>query len=185
MAEIVLVTGGARSGKSTFAEEYAKSISDKVLYIATSTPFDDEMKIRIRKHRERRPDKWQTVEAYRNLDSALDGKIKDRNVILLDCITVMISNLMMDCIKDWDNINEEDTVIAENTVSKELELLLESVSDFKGTLIIVTNEAGMGMVPVYASARLFRDMAGRANQKLARIADEVHLCVSGIPVRIK
>lgn len=185
MSNVILITGGARSGKSSFAEKLALDLNVRTTYVATSIPFDDEMKERVRLHKERRPNNWTTVEAYKDLDKALETVIDNTDVVLLDCITVMITNLMMDSIKAWDNISVEEASNIEKLVIFELDKLIDYFCKLDKTLIIVTNEVGLGIVPMYPSARLFRDMAGRANQKLASIANEVHMCVSGIPIKIK
>lgn len=185
MSKIIIITGGARSGKSSFAEKLALDMNMRTTYVATSIPFDDEMKERVRLHKERRPSEWNTVEAYKDLDIALNKVIDETDVVLLDCVTVMITNLMMDSISDWDNISVEDAGKVEKLVIDELDKLINYFEELDKILIIVTNEVGLGIVPMYPSARLFRDMAGRANQKLASTADEVHMCVSGIPLKIK
>ncbi len=185
MGRLILVTGGARSGKSSFAEKKAIETGNKILYVATSIPFDDEMKFRIKMHRLRRPSGWLTVEAYKNLDKAMESFIDEADGVLLDCVTVMVTNLMMDSIGDFDNISHKISKEAEELVDIEIGKLLDFVERTDKTFLIVTNEVGMGIVPVYPSARLFRDVAGRTNQKLAKAAAEAYFCVSGIPVRIK
>ncbi len=185
MGKIILVTGGARSGKSTFAEETAKKLGDNVLYIATSIAFDEEMKDRIRKHRAQRPASWDTVEAYKDLDRHLQGKLEGKHAVLLDCITVMVSNLMLERAYDWEGIAPEEINAVEDVVKTEIQKLIETAQHAPADFVIVTNELGMGVVPPTVLGRAVRDIAGRANQKLARTADEVYLCVSGIPVKIK
>lgn len=185
MGKLILITGGARSGKSTFAEDMAKKLGDRILYIATCIAFDDEMKLRIRKHREQRPIYWETVEAYRNIDLELKDKLDEKNAAMLDCITIMVTNLMMDKCQDWDSLETEETLDMESYVNCEVDKLLHVVKAGSLPFILVTNEVGMGVVPEYKSGRLFRDIAGRVNQNLAKAADEVYLCISGIPVRIK
>lgn len=185
MGRLVVVTGGARSGKSTFAEKIAKDCNCDVVYIATSIPFDDEMKARIKKHVEQRPANWKTVEAYRDLDKYL---AKDNNlpvVYLLDCITIMITNLMLEACHDWDKVSQREIDCVEANIKQEMEKLLKVVDEKDTTFILVTNEVGMGIVPENKLSRIFRDIAGRVNQMLAQAADEVYLCVAGIPVRIK
>lgn len=185
MGKLVLVTGGARSGKSSFAEEMAGKFGDNVLYIATSIPFDDEMRDRIQKHRERRPSCWETLEAYRDMDVKLTDRLGGKDAVLLDCVTIMVTNLMFEKKMDWDNVNPDEINEIEGFTGLEIEKLISVIRNDKVPFVIVTNEVGMGVVPEYPSGRAFRDIAGRVNQRLAREADEVYLCVSGIPVKIK
>ena len=181
MGKLILVTGGARSGKSGYAESLAAALGE-VTYIATAIPFDAEMQERIRLHRGHRPSNWKTIEAYRDLGSVLADL---SGAVLLDCMTIMVSNLMMDSETDWDNPNTQDAQMAEAVVNTQINDLLAGVNAMNGTLIIVTNELGMGLVPVYPFGRIFRDIAGRVNQRLARMADEAWFMVSGIPMRLK
>lgn len=185
MGRLILVTGGARSGKSSFAEETVSSFGDKILYIATATGMDDEMKERIRRHRLYRPTSWQTLEAFRNFDSALAGMLMGRDAVLLDCVTIMVSNIMLQKAMDWENFSVEDINGVEVEVTGQVETLLSIIKEAEIPFILVTNELGMGVVPPYALGRAVRDIAGRVNQQLARAANEVYLCVSGIPVKIK
>jgi len=182
---LILVTGGARSGKSTFAEEKIKGFGEKILYIATAIGFDDEMKERIRKHRLQRPESWDTLEAFRDFDKELPGVIKKYDAVLLDCVTVMVSNIMLQKAMDWENISTDDIREAEEEVDREIERLLSIVNESGVPSIMVTNELGMGVVPPTVLGRAMRDIGGRVNQKLAKAAQEVYLCVSGIPVKIK
>jgi adenosylcobinamide kinase / adenosylcobinamide-phosphate guanylyltransferase len=183
MGKIILVTGGARSGKSTYAEDIAKKIGGNILYVATSVPFDDEMMLRVKKHREQRPAMWDTIETYKDMDVNL--KPEGKSGVLVDCITIMVTNLMMDNCKDLNNISNTDILEVEECIKTQIEKLINLSKSSSIPFIIVTNEVGMGVVPEYPSGRLFRDVAGRANQMLAKVADEVYLCVSGIPVKIK
>jgi adenosylcobinamide kinase / adenosylcobinamide-phosphate guanylyltransferase len=185
MGKMILVTGGARSGKSTFAEEMVKKLGDKVLYIATAIPFDDEMKLRIKKHKDQRPSSWETLEVYKNFDMELNVRLKSKSVVLLDCITVMITNLMFEKCQDWDHIKAQDMENIEKYVQIELEKLLQVIDRAEATWVLVTNEVGMGLVPEYPFGRAFRDVAGRMNQMLATVSSEVYFCVSGIPMKIK
>lgn len=186
MGKIILVTGGARSGKSTFAEEMASKYGDSILYVATSIPFDEEMKERIRKHRAQRPLNWETAEAYKDIDKAINSRIEGKNAVMLDCITVMVTNIMFEIDNNWDDELKQETVDKmETNVKSEIAKLLTIAHDAGIPFILVTNEVGMGIVPDNPISRAFRDIAGRVNQIIAREADEVYLCVSGIPVRIK
>jgi len=185
MGKLILVTGGARSGKSSFAESLLKDFDGDILYIATSIPFDEEMKLRVQKHKEQRPDSWVTFEGYRNFDETLTDEIQGKKGILLDCITNMVTNLILEKCKDIDNITKDEIMKMEECVQKEIYKLINVVENNPQTFIAVTNEVGMGLVPEYPLGRLFRDIAGRANQTLAKAAEEVYFCVSGIAMSIK
>lgn len=185
IGRIILITGGARSGKSTFAEEMAVKLGRRVLYIATSIPFDSEMKDRVKKHRQQRPADWSTLEAYRDLDALIAENMGDAGVVLLDCITIMVSNLMLEQGMDWESIGTDAINTAEDLVKAEVEKLLKAAEAHEAVFVIVTNELGMGVVPPYKLGRAVRDIAGRANQMIAKAADEVYMCISGIPVKIK
>lgn len=186
MKNIVLITGGARSGKSTYAEKLAKETKGQVLYIATSIPFDDEMKDRVKKHKERRPATWHTFEGYKNLKQVFYNEKMQFDTILLDCITIMVTNLMFDKAGDnFDDLNDQDIDTMEKEILQEVADFLYEAQKSTKTIIIVTNEIGSGIVPEYKMARVFRDIAGRVNQFIASRAQEVHLVVCGIPIKIK
>lgn len=186
MGNIILVTGGARSGKSSFAEKMASSLGKEILYVATSIPFDNEMKDRIRKHKRQRPADWDVLEAFCDLDTSLSGAIEEHKAILLDCITVMVSNILFSSGEvDWESIDMHNVNILEANVIKEIDKLIKASELSDIPFIIVTNEIGMGIVPENRLARIFRDIAGRVNQRIAGYANEVYLVVSGIPVKIK
>ncbi|HHW31982.1 MAG TPA: bifunctional adenosylcobinamide kinase/adenosylcobinamide-phosphate guanylyltransferase [Clostridiaceae bacterium] len=185
MGKLILITGGARSGKSSLGEKLAKEAGQEVLYIATAIPFDEEMESRIKKHRETRPANWETVEAYKDLDMALCDKINNKDAVLLDCITVMVSNLMLEKAMDWENISVAEIDEAEARVMVEVNKLMNIAKKSETLFILVTNELGMGIVPTSKLGRAFRDIGGRVNQLLAKEADEVYFCVSGIPMKIK
>lgn len=186
MSKTILITGGARSGKSAFAEKLAKETGEKVLYIATSIPFDDEMKERVKRHKAQRPAEWDTYEGYRNLGDVITEKGKSYDGILVDCITIMATNLMFDSIGFEDQSPAyEDFLKAEEYISIHIENLKKGLSAADTTVILVTNELGSGVVPDTAFGRAFRDIAGRANRQLAEQADEVYLVVCGIPMKIK
>ncbi len=185
MGRLILITGGARSGKSTFAESTAKSLGENVLYVATAIPVDGEMRARIKRHREQRPANWVTIEAHRDLHAFIKPEVYGKCAVLIDCITVMITNILFDENVNWENAEDGDIADLESRVNIQIGNLLDLVKDMEIVFILVTNELGMGMVPEYYSGRVFRDIAGRVNQRLASAADEVYFCVSGIPLRIK
>lgn len=194
MSLSVLVTGGARSGKSTFAEGLCSRLFKKnIVYIATAIAFDDEMTERIKKHRQQRPSRWHTLEAYTELASRLNDLVEGTgqsgkiifDCVLLDCLTIMVNNFMMDTVDDWDNIADDQALAIETKIKSEIKALFNFCKQHDLHLVVVTNEVGMGIVPEYRSARYYRDIAGRLNQYAALLADEVYLCVSGIPLKIK
>lgn len=181
MGKIIYVTGGARSGKSSFAEACAKKY-ESVLYIATAQAFDQEMEARIAHHRQSRPAHWRTKEGFEDLDLF----IKDEKCCaLLDCLTIQITNLMMKMQVDWDKPTVAEAEAAEKIIAQQVDKLLVAAKQEEIDLIVVSNELGMGLVPAFAFGRIFRDIAGRMNQKVARAADEAHFLVSGMPIRLK
>jgi adenosylcobinamide kinase/adenosylcobinamide-phosphate guanylyltransferase len=179
---LILVTGGARSGKSTFAEFLARRLGgDDVCYLATAEAGDDEMRERIAAHRVSRPGSWLTVEAPRNAALSLQGLATSQvhiKVVLLDCLTLLVSNLLLAHPEAAENE-------AWKTVEVEVSGLIGFAQEGKVALIVVTNEVGLGIVPATRLVRLYRDLLGRANQRLAASASAVYLMVSGVPVEIK
>lgn len=185
MAKIVLVTGGSRSGKSVHAEGILRAFDD-VLYVATAVPFDAEMRERVSAHRARRNTGWKTLEAYRDLGRLIPAQMGARRHLLLDCVTVMVSNIMvLDYDIDWDRADVAVAAPVAAAVREEMRTLSEALTAVAGMAVVVTGEVGMGIVPPTPLGRRFRDLAGEANQHLAAAADEVYLVVSGIPVKIK
>ena len=186
MAKIILITGGARSGKSTYAEKLAMEENTKVLYVATSIPFDDEMKERVKKHRSRRPSNWDTFEGYKDLKNIFTNQSLEFNVVLLDCITIMVTNLILEKIgENIEIFSEEELNQIEREILKEIADFLDAAMATTKSIILVTNEVGLGIVPEYKLARVFRDIAGRVNQYIGSRATEVFLVVCGIPVKVK
>ena len=178
---IVLVTGGARSGKSAFAERFVASRGHKIAYIATAQAFDDEMKYRIALHRKRRPSSWTTYEAPFAAEGAIHAAATAHDAMLFDCLTVYLSNLV--CSLTAEECKDEARAYALARTAAEK---LVAAAEASGMLcVFVTNEVGAGIVPENALARLYRDLAGLVNQRVASAADEVYLTVSGIPVDIK
>ncbi len=185
MAKLILITGGARSGKSTYAEKIASKAGSNVLYIATALPIDSEMEERIAKHREHRPSHWQTIEAYRDLDTLILKNTPGKSAVLLDCVTVMLNNLLFDAGVDWETADFSMIADLEEQSRKEFQKLIICADKLDIPIILVTNELGMGLMPGNRLSRIFMDIHGRINQLLASAAQEVFLCVSGIPLQIK
>jgi adenosylcobinamide kinase/adenosylcobinamide-phosphate guanylyltransferase len=178
MARIILITGGSRSGKSIYAQQIAESMAEDRTYIATCPVVDEEMEERIRKHREaRRAGNWQTIEETTDLAAALT-RAKESAVILIDCLTLWVNNLMYQAELQKKDIREEDIV-------ERCRDILDACGAISGTVIFVTNEIGMGIVPDNALSRRYRDLAGRCNQIMAGRADAVVFMVSGLPLNMK
>ena len=183
-SELILVLGGARSGKSTYAEELAARLGNRVLYVATAEALDEEMRARVTSHRARRPQSWQTLEAPLNVGQVLEAHAPGRGVdlILLDCLTLLVSNAIL---SGGPDAPEPDAEGAWAIVRAELDALLSAYGRLDVPLIIVSNEVGLGVVPPYSLGRTYRDCLGWANQALARAADRVILMVAGLPVDAK
>ena len=181
---MILITGGARSGKSRLAEQFAAKQGDNVLYIATSIATDDEMAQRIAIHQQTRPAAWQTHEGFSRLGNVIRERGAQHDAIMLECITTMITNLMFENTGDIP-AEEMDFVALENKINLQIEQLIEGCQQCPCPVYIVTNEVGFGIVPENLLARRFRDIAGRVNQRLAAFADEVYLVVSGIELKMK
>ncbi|NWG21557.1 MAG: bifunctional adenosylcobinamide kinase/adenosylcobinamide-phosphate guanylyltransferase [Chloroflexi bacterium] len=173
MSSIVLFTGGARSGKSRRAEQYAARLNRPVTYLATAEARDDEMRVRIACHRARRPPHWMTCEEPMYVAATL-STMTPGNVVLLDCLSLLVSNLLL--------AHEHDPQPA---IEREVSAIVHVARERDLTLIAVTNEVGMGIVPEYPLGRVYRDLLGWANQQIAAVTDEVYLVVCGIPVGVK
>lgn len=180
---ITLVTGGARSGKSRHAESLV-SASPRVLYIATSQIFDEEMAARIQHHQQSRPAHWRTEERWQQLDDIITAGNDPQEAILLECITTLVTNQLFAAGGDSDP-DGWDYQALEASVQQQIEALIAACQRCPSPVVLVTNEVGMGIVPENRLARHFRDIAGRVNQRLAQAADNVWLVVSGIGVKIK
>ena len=179
MGKLILILGGARSGKSTAAERLAQELGgDRVLYVATAEARDDEMRERIAAHQLHRPAGWQTVEAPLHVADRLSG-IELPAVVLVDCVTLLASNLLLTLPEDCVQAEANRVLLAE------IEALLNLIQANTAAWIMVSNEVGMGLVPPYRLGRLYRDALGAANQQLARRADEVLLMVAGLAWRLK
>jgi len=181
---MILITGGARSGKSCLAEQRALSNGGPVMYIATSLAIDDEMRERITLHQQQRPAEWVTVEAWQDLAQVVAGAGETFTTIIIECITTLVTNLMFDVMPGLD-ATVMDIGVTEQHVNQHISALIAASQCSQAEVVIVTNELGMGIVPDNLLARQFRDIAGRVNQQLAAAASEVFLVVSGIPIQIK
>ncbi|HEY8476358.1 MAG TPA: bifunctional adenosylcobinamide kinase/adenosylcobinamide-phosphate guanylyltransferase [Chloroflexota bacterium] len=183
--ELILVLGGARGGKSTFAESLARSLGERVLYVATATGIDEEMRQRIRAHQRARGGAWRTVEVPLGVEAAVRQHGADVDVVLLDCLTLLVANVLVG--PGHDQLDEErlDQEALERTVAAEVSGLVAAYEAGPASLVVVSNEVGMGVVPAYAIGRVYRDLLGKANQMLAARADRVYLLVAGIPLEIK
>lgn len=183
---MILILGGARSGKSAYAEALASSIAREqpVLYVATATTGDDEeMRQRIAAHRANRPPYWWTVEAPLDPAGALERELAQVSapVVLLDCVTLLAANLLFDGAPHDGNV---DAAAGEALLERALAALLALYRRSRFTLIAVSNEVGMGVVPAYPLGRVYRDVLGRANARLARVSDATLLMIAGMPVEI-
>ncbi|HZG55214.1 bifunctional adenosylcobinamide kinase/adenosylcobinamide-phosphate guanylyltransferase [Paenibacillus sp.] len=183
---VTLVTGGARSGKSAFAERYVERFAEEGVYVAAAQPFDDEMERRIARHRSRREETgfvWRTVEEPLRLPELVESLDFEYNVyrsghtaVLVDCLTIWLSNLLL----QWEA--EPD---AEERCMARVDELVQALRRFQGTIVLVTNEVGLGVVPATPLGRTFRDAAGRMNQRIAAAAERVFLVTAGIPIELK
>ena len=177
--KLTLILGGARSGKSSHAQRLAEATGKSVTFLATGQALDEEMSKRIQKHRAERPTGWKTLEIPCDI-AAYVPQIKS-DVVILDCITLLLSNLLMQFVKD-ELVDEEPFMLA---VQKEIEDLIPAIHEQNRNWLIISNEVGLGLVPPYQMGRVYRDALGLANQRLAREADKVILMVAGIPMIIK
>ena len=178
--KLILILGGARSGKSAFAQKLAQSQELPVTYVASGLPLDEEMRRRIAKHKASRPVEWSTVEAPYSADQEVIPLCSEKKLVLWDCITVFLTNLLLES-------SGEDTVPdqVEDLILERFQSMLSRIEGCPGTLIAVSNEVGLGIVPEHPLGRGFRDLAGRVNQLLAQKADQVFFVLAGIPVEIK
>jgi adenosylcobinamide kinase/adenosylcobinamide-phosphate guanylyltransferase len=176
---LVLLLGGARSGKSTYAESWARDHGARVLFVATAQAFDDEMRERIARHRADRPPTWTTLEAPLHAGDAIHAAVDAHDTVLIDCLTLLASNVLMELPED---VSQADATAA---ILDEVAALLAAYATSDATWLIVSNEVGMGVVPPYRLGRIFRDALGRANQQIAQVADEVLLLVAGLPWQLK
>lgn len=176
--EMILILGGARAGKSRFALELASERSaspdSQVCFIATAEALDDEMRERIERHRAERPASWRTIEEPRRIDHAIE-RAREARVVIVDCLTLFVSNML----------TANDSSNAEETTNAVIDRFLHFVSAASATVICISNETGLGVVPDNQLGRRFRDLLGAVNQRVAASADRVFLMVAGLPLPIK
>ncbi|MBC8507671.1 MAG: bifunctional adenosylcobinamide kinase/adenosylcobinamide-phosphate guanylyltransferase [Anaerolineales bacterium] len=177
MGKLTFLIGGARSGKSTYAEKMASKHGGRVLYIATAQALDPEMAERIEKHKEQRPESWQTREIPYDIAAAIQDELGQTDIVLLDCLTMLVSNLILTV---TDKEFEPDETRAAKIVDEEIKAMLDVFHQSDTDWIIVSNEVGMGLVPPYPLGRVYRDLLGWTNRKVAEAADEVLLLVAGM-----
>ena len=171
--KLIFITGGARSGKSRFALKLADAIEGRKVFLATAEALDEEMKSRIETHQKERPSGWDTIEETTQLSKALIACNGQFDVVLIDCLTMWISNFLLNGTHD------------ESHILKEVKQLISSCRNVNGTVLVVANEVGLGIVPANRLARNFRDTAGKANQEMAAVADDVYLVIAGMSLTLK
>ena len=176
MGKLIFITGGVRSGKSSYAVELAQQLSHDVAFLATASSGDEEMKQRIKHHQKNRPSHWITIEEQRDVAYQLKKINAPRQVVIVDCLTLLISNLLDSF--SLDSFSDEEILHQIKKITRDAKM-------FNLTTIVISNEVGWGIVPVHPLGRRFRDLSGQASQILAHYANEVYLMVSGIPLKIK
>lgn len=183
---IIFCTGGARSGKSEFAETLALSKAGQKGYIATGQAYDEEMKHRIHLHQERRKMIWNNYEIPCTISKEIHSALDECSVILVDCLTMWTTNLLLE---DGEFTSQDDINRRERTILSEVQAVIKAIRSYQGndekTVIFVTNEIGLGIVPENKLARIFRDIMGRVNRMVAVEADEAYMTVSGMTIDIK
>lgn len=195
---LMLILGGVRSGKSTLAQRKGEELGGKVLFVATGEALDEEMAWRIQEHRRKRPKSWRTLEVSMNVGRKLGEQAGDSDVVILDCVTLLVSNITMHLAgltvesiaprvtaNRVRNVEQTEAARAEKLVMSEMQELITFIAEYGGTFIVISNEVGLGLVPDNPLGRLYRDLLGKANQVLAHHAQEVYFMAAGIPVKIK
>ncbi len=181
---VVMVTGGARSGKSAYAEAIVKASGRKAGYIATAAVTDADMADRIARHRASRPAEWETFECGGGLKRlTADERFRQCGALLLDCLTTLTANHMMKSGLNFDTCGLDAVELLEREITADVDDLIDAAAG--KLLVLVTNEEGQGVEPAYRMGSLFRDMAGRLNMHTAARADEVYFMVTGLPMRLK
>jgi len=174
--QIILLLGGARSGKSHYAQQLAMELGNKVLFVATGEALDEEMQARIAEHKKDRPQNWRTLELPTGIGRGIEKGIGDAEVVVIDCLTLLVSNLLH---------NKPEYPEAEKRVTSEINAIISTMDRLDASFVIVSNEVGMGLVPETKLGRVYRDLLGKANQLVANHATEVYLMVACLPVQVK
>jgi adenosylcobinamide kinase/adenosylcobinamide-phosphate guanylyltransferase len=175
-SKCILLLGGARSGKSAYAQKLGENLGGKVLFVATAQGLDEEMRVRIEAHKRVRPAHWRTLELSSHLAKGIEAQAHEADFIIIDCLTLLMSNLLV--------VGSESPGMEERIMG-EVSSLIEVMDRMQATFVVVSNEVGYGLVPENALGRLYRDLLGKANQKVAARADEVYLLVAGLPLKVK
>lgn len=192
-SKMILITGGVRSGKSTFAEKLAEESGKEVIYLATARVEDEEMLERVNRHQSRRPSKVKTIEEAVEPHLIIKKEGAKNRLILMDCLTLLLANRFLADIDSHGAVREGEDIYADERLLEDasvrtldyIKTFTETVAQSPADIVIVTNEVGMGVVPNYPVGRVFRDLSGRANQVIAAEADQVWMVVCGIPQRFK
>ena len=186
MGRITFILGGARSGKSSFAQNLATRLSvgsaGGVTYLATATAEDEEMELRIARHRDNRPAQWKTIEEPRHVAGALSGV--NSAVVIVDCLTLLVTNIMLEQGADQQD-GSPDLEKLEQVVMREIDDILVQCHRMRGKALLISNEVGMAVVPPTPLGRTFRDIAGRVNQRVAGEAEEVFFLLAGLAQKLK
>jgi adenosylcobinamide kinase/adenosylcobinamide-phosphate guanylyltransferase len=175
----ILITGGARSGKSTLAQELGKKAAGDVLFVATAEAGDPEMKRRIRSHKKSRPAGWKTLEVQTQIGSRIFKDAGKAHMVIIDDITLLVMNVFTKCGE------KSSATVLDKAVTAEIKELVGCMERCQADFIIVTNEVGLGIIPNDIVSRLYRDLLGKANRMLAAYVNEVYFMVAGIPLKVK
>lgn len=182
LKNLVFITGAAKSGKSLLAEKIARRGNSNVFYLATMPELknDQELNYKLNEHKKRRPDDWQTIEKQLAIHEEIDRFKNENSICIIDCLSLYVSNIMLEKTRTYDYQSQTENL------KNQIEFLIETIKkQDKVQFILVTNEVGWSVVPENKSARIYRELLGIANQKLAACADQVYLCVSGVTIKIK
>lgn len=183
MRKKILILGGARSGKSRYAQEIALKSAQPVLFVATAEAGDEEMKQRIEEHQKARPSTWHTLEATTDIGRQIKQRAGKVQTVIIDCIALLVSNILTQHGHPTGELI--DAPLIEKEVLAEINGLTKYMNQVKANFIIVSNEVGLGLVPANGMSRLYRDLLGKVNQILAQQCNEVYLMVAGLPLPIK